>query len=67
MDAITQAVRSTPDGQHMTLDRIRGAVQQLAGDSVGYLARAGERGGPAEGGNNYVISILLPKKFIAER
>lgn len=53
MDAITQAVRSTPDGQHMTLERIRGLVAQLASDGVGFLAKAGE------GGNSYAISILV--------
>lgn len=51
MDAITQAVRSTPDGQHMTLERIRGLVAQLASDGVGFLAKAGE------GGNSYAINM----------
>lgn len=63
MDSITQAVRALPEGQHMTLEKIRGSVQQLAADSVGYLSRAGERGGPAEGGNSFVISILYVKKI----
>lgn len=63
MDSITQAVRALPEGQHMTLDKIRGSVQQLAADSVGYLSRAGERGGPAEGGNSFVISILYVNKM----
>lgn len=58
MEAITNAVRSSPEGQHMTLERIRGVVSQLAADGVGYLSRAGERAGPAEGGNSYSISIL---------
>jgi hypothetical protein len=43
----------------MPLERIRGVVSQLAADGVGYLSRAGERTGPAEGGNSYAISILL--------
>jgi len=58
MEAITQAVRASPEGQHMTLERIRGVVSQLAADGIGYLSRAGERGAPAEGGNSYAISIL---------
>ena len=58
MDGITQAVWSTPDGQHMPLERIRSSVQQLASDKIGYISRAGERAGPALGGNSYSVSIL---------
>ena len=62
MDAIVQAVRSSPEGQHMPLERIRGVVSQLAADGIGYLSRSGERAGPSDGGNSYAISILLENK-----
>ncbi|KAG0576372.1 hypothetical protein KC19_5G074800 [Ceratodon purpureus] len=57
MDGITQAVWSTPDGQHMPLERIRSSVQQLASDKIGYISRAGERAGPALGGNSYSVNM----------
>ncbi|KAG0555076.1 hypothetical protein KC19_12G142600 [Ceratodon purpureus] len=57
MDAIVQAVRSSPEGQHMPLERIRGVVSQLAADGIGYLSRSGERAGPSDGGNSYAINM----------
>ena len=59
MDAIVQAVRSSPEGQHIPLERIRGVVSQLAADGIGYLSKAAEGGGPADSGRTYVVSILV--------
>ena len=61
MDAIVQAVRSSPEGQHISLKRIRGVVSQLAADGIGYLSKAAEEVGLADSGTTYVVSILLSK------
>jgi hypothetical protein len=42
----------------MTVERLRVGLQQLASDSAGYVSRAGERAGLAEG-NQYVVSIHI--------
>ncbi|KAJ7246343.1 hypothetical protein O6H91_Y428400 [Diphasiastrum complanatum] len=51
MDGITQAVRNTPEGRTMTMERIRGALQQMTSESLGFISRAGE------GGSFFVVNL----------
>ncbi|KAH7416484.1 hypothetical protein KP509_14G093600 [Ceratopteris richardii] len=39
MDAIMQAVRATPDGRTMTMERIRMALQMMCAESVGFVIK----------------------------
>ncbi|KAH8967788.1 hypothetical protein BDL97_03G095100 [Sphagnum fallax] len=55
-DTIMNSVRNLPLGQGMTVERLRVGLQQLASDSAGYVSRAGERAGLAEG-NQYVVNL----------
>lgn len=51
MDAITQAVRTTPEGRTMTMERIRMALHMMCSESLGFLSRAGDMG------SQYVINL----------
>ncbi|OAE35426.1 hypothetical protein AXG93_2587s1410 [Marchantia polymorpha subsp. ruderalis] len=50
MTVIMQAVTMTPEGRTMTMERIRGALHQMAQETVGFITRTGE------GGSSYIIS-----------
>ena len=51
MDAITNAVRATPEGKSMTMERIRMALHMMCAESVGFVSKQGDLG------SQYVISI----------
>lgn len=51
MALIMEAVTRTPEGRTMTMERIRGALHQMASESTGFLSRIGDAG------SSYVINI----------
>eukprot|EP00250_Pteridium_aquilinum_P018599 c24132_g3_i2 orf=87-1721(+) len=51
MDAITQAVRATPDGRTMTMERIRMTLQMMCAESVGFINKQSDLG------SQYVINL----------
>ncbi|KAL2652424.1 hypothetical protein R1flu_020552 [Riccia fluitans] len=51
MAAIMQAVTMTPEGRTMTMERIRGALHQMAQETIGFITRSGE------GGSSYTINM----------
>ncbi|MCO5574253.1 hypothetical protein L7F22_028035 [Adiantum nelumboides] len=51
MDAIMQAVRETPDGRTMTMERIRMALHMMCADSVGFVTKQSDQG------TQYVINL----------
>ncbi|KAG6557419.1 hypothetical protein Mapa_000688 [Marchantia paleacea] len=51
MTVIMQAVTMTPEGRTMTMERIRGALHQMAQETIGFITRTGE------GGSSYIINM----------
>lgn len=51
MDAITQAVRATPDGRTMTMERIRMALHMMCAESVGFISKQ------TDSGSQYVMNL----------
>ncbi|KAI5072187.1 hypothetical protein GOP47_0012293 [Adiantum capillus-veneris] len=51
MDAIMQAVRETPDGRTMTMERIRMALHMMCAESVGFITKQSDQG------SQYVINL----------